>query len=137
VRLQKHLHTSPRWARSALAALSLVGLIGLLAASGCINGESIESPFHDGLVADDPGAGGAAPRGPPAAIHHLKAAIPAPGDVLIAGGADASNRSLATAEFFDPSAAQFVATRSAASSRAGASAAALSATQVILDGGFR
>src|ERR1019366_8476870 len=110
VRLQKHLHTSPRWARSALAALSLVGLIGLLAASGCINGESIESPSHDGLVADDPGAGGAASRGHQAAIHHLKAAIPAPGDVLITGGG--------------------------ASSRAGASAAALSANQMMLDGGF-
>ena len=136
MRLQKHLHTSPRWARSALAALSLVGLIGLLATSGCINGESIESPSHDGFVAEDSGAGDAASRVHQAAIHHLKAAIPAPGDVLIAGGADASNRSLATAEFFDPSAGQFVATGIAASSRAGASAAALSANQVMLDGGF-
>jgi hypothetical protein len=136
VRLQKHLHTSPRWARSALAALSLVGLIGLVAASGCINGESIESPSHDGAVADDSGAGGAASSAHHAAIHNLKAAIPVAGDVLIAGGADASNRSLATAEFFDPSAGQFVVTGGAASSRAGASAVALSATQVMLDGGF-
>src|ERR1035437_10178811 len=120
MRLQEYLHTSPRWARSALAALSLVGLIGLVAASGCINGESIEPPPHDGFVADD----------------SIKAAIPGAGDVLIAGGADASNRSLATAEFFDPSAGQFVATGGAASSRAGASAASLSATQGMLDGGF-
>jgi len=136
VRLQKHLHTSPRWARSALAALSLVGLIGLVAASGCINGESIESPSHDGSAADDSGAGGAASSAHHAAIHNLKAAIPVAGDVLIAGGADASNRSLAIAEFFDPSAGQFVVTGGAASSRAGASAVALSATQVMLDGGF-
>lgn len=136
MRLQKNLHTSPRWARSALAALALVGLIGLLAASGCINGESIESPSHDGSVADDPAVGSVASRGHQAAIRGIKAAIPAAGDVLIVGGADASNRSLASAEFFDPSSGQFVATGSAASSRAGASAAALSATQVILDGGF-
>ena len=134
--MQKHLHTSPRWARSALAALSLVGLIGLVAASGCINGESIESPSHDGAVADDSGAGGAASSPHHAAIHNLKAAIPVAGDVLIAGGADGSNRSLAIAEFFDPSARQFVVTGGAASSRAGASAVALSATQVMLDGGF-
>ena len=136
VHLEKHPQTSLRWARSALAALSLVGLIGLVAASGCINGESIESPSHDGSVADDPAAGSEASRGHQAAIHDIKAAIPAAGDVLIAGGADASNRSLAIAEFFDPSAGQFVATGIAASSRAGASAAPLSATQVILDGGF-
>ncbi len=135
--MQKHLHNSPRWARSALASLSLVALIGLVAASGCINGETIESPSHDGAVADDSaGAGGAASRSRQAAIHNLKAAIPAAGDVLIAGGADASNRSLASAEFFDPAAGQFVATGIAASSRAGASAAALSATQVMLAGGF-
>ncbi len=136
MRLQKYPHSSPRWARSALAALSLVGLVGLVAASGCINGETIESPSHNGVVADDSGAGGAASRGRQVAIHNLKAAIPAAGDVLIAGGADGSNRSLATAEFFDPSAGRFVATGIAASSRAGASAAALSATQVMLDGGF-
>ncbi|MGA3231000.1 MAG: hypothetical protein ABSD51_13730, partial [Candidatus Binatus sp.] len=72
--MQKHLHTSPRWARSALAGLALVGLIGLLAASGCINGESIESPSHDGFVADDSAAGSAYSRGHQAAIHNLKAA---------------------------------------------------------------
>ncbi len=136
MRPQEHLHTRPRWARIALAALSVVGLIGLVAASGCINGESIESPSQNGSVADDSVAGGAASRGDQAAIHHLKPAIPAAGDVLIAGGADASNRSLAGAEFFDPSAGRFFATGSAGSSRAGASAAALSATQVLLGGGF-
>ncbi len=137
MRLQKHLHTSRRWARSALAALSVVGLISLLAASGCINGESIEAPAHDGTVADDSAAGSAALRGHQAAIHHLlKGAIPAAGDVLMAGGADGSNRSLAAAEFYDPTAGRFVVTGSAGSSRAGASAAALSATQVMLGGGF-
>ena len=136
MRSQEHLHNRPRWARIALAALSVVGLIGLVAASGCINGESIESPSQNGSVADDSVAGGAASRGDQAAIHHLKPAIPAAGDVLIAGGADASNRSLAGAEFFDPSAGRFFATGSAGSSRAGASAAALSATQVLLGGGF-
>src|ERR1019366_954448 len=119
--------TSPRWARSALAALTVAGLIGLLAASGCINGESIESPSHDGSVADGPGAGSAVLEGHQAAIHPIKAAIPASGDVLIAGGADASNRSLASAEFFDPSSGQFVPTGGAASRPAGASAGALSA----------
>lgn len=88
------------------------------------------------MADDSAGAGGAVSRSRRAAIHNLKAAIPAAGDVLIAGGADASNRSLASAEFFDPAAGQFVATGIAASSRAGASAAALSATQVMLAGGF-
>ncbi len=67
---------------------------------------------------------------------NLKAAVPAAGDVLIAGGADASNRSLASAEFFDPSSGQFFLTGSAISSRAEASATALSPSQVLLDGGF-
>ena len=123
-----HSRTRPKWARIALAALSVVGLIGLLAASGCINGESIEAPTQS--TADD----SAAPR--PAAAHNLKAAVPAAGDVLIAGGADASNRSLASAEFFDPSSGQFFLTGSAISSRADAAATALSPTQVLLDGGF-
>ena len=128
--MQEHIHsrTRPKWARIALAALSVVGLIGLLAASGCINGESIEAPTQS--TADD----SAAPR--PAAAHNLKAAVPAAGDVLIAGGADASNRSLASAEFFDPSSGQFFLTGSAISSRADAAATALSPTQVLLDGGF-
>ena len=128
--MQEHIHsrTRPKWARIALAALSVVGLIGLLAASGCINGETIEAPTQS--TADD----SAAPR--PAAAHNLKAAVPAAGDVLIAGGADASNRSLASAEFFDPSSGQFFLTGSAMSSRADAAATALSPTQVLVDGGF-
>lgn len=65
-----------------------------------------------------------------------KVAIPAVGDVLIAGGASASNKSLATAEFFDPSSSQFFATGHAAESRAGAAAAPLSESKVLLDGGF-
>ena len=131
VRLQEHRHISPRWARIAVAAISIVGLLGLVAATGCINGETIESPS-----ADDPVATNAASQGKAVAIHNVGAAIPAAGDVLIAGGADASSRSLASAEFFDPSSGQFVATGSAASSRAGASAAAVSTTQVLLAGGF-
>ena len=59
-----------------------------------------------------------------------------PGDVLIAGGADASNQSIADAEFFDPSLGQFVATGTASSSRAAISAAPLSPTQVLFAGGF-
>jgi hypothetical protein len=127
--LQEHIHSRhPKWARLALAALSVVGLIGLLAASGCINGETIEAPTQS--TADD----SPAPR--QASAHNLKAAVPAAGDVLIAGGADASNRSLASAEFFDPSSGQFFLTGSATSSRVDAAAAALSPTQVLLDGGF-
>jgi len=110
-------------------ALAVAGLIALLATTGCINGETIESPSHDTSSADDPAASRAS-------IHNIKAAIPDAGDVLIAGGANASNRSLATAEFFDPSSGRFFVTGSAALSRAGASAAALSATQVLLTGGF-
>ena len=110
-------------------ALAVVGLIALLAAPGCINGETIVSPSHDTSAADDP----AAQR---AATHNIKAAIPDAGDVLIAGGADASNRSLSPAEFFDPSSGQFIPTGSAALGRADASAASLSATQVLVGGGF-
>jgi hypothetical protein len=113
--------------------LTAVALIGLLAASGCINGESIEAPSRDTSAVDGSAAVAAAHQ---VAIRNLEAAIPAAGDVLIAGGADASNRSLASAEFFDPSLGQFVVTGTGSLSRAGASAAALSATQVLLDGGF-
>jgi hypothetical protein len=131
--LEEHLNTSPRWARIAVTALTVVGLCCLVAASGCINGESIQAPSRD-LAAVDGSATAASGR--QVAIQGLKAAIPVAGDVLIAGGADASNRSLASAEFFDPSLGRFVATGMASSSRAGASAAALSATQVLLVGGF-
>ena len=124
--MQEHLNNRAAWARIAIAALTAVGLLSLVATSGCINGETIESPSH---------ADGSAP---PAQVtnQNQKAAIPAAGDVLIAGGADASNQSLASAEFFDPSSRQFIATGTAASGRAAASSAALSATQVLLDGGF-
>ena len=128
--MQKHFFICARWGRVAIAALSVVGLIGLVAASGCINGETIESPSHDGS------AESAAASRKSVALVNVKAAIPVAGDVLIAGGADASSQTLATAEFYDPSSGQFVATGSAASSRAGASAAPLSPTQVLLAGGF-
>ena len=56
--------------------------------------------------------------------------------MLIAGGADASNESIADAEFFDPSSGQFVLTGIGKASRAATSAAPLSPTQVLLAGGF-
>jgi Galactose oxidase, central domain len=122
--LQKPLKTSARWVRIAAAALSIV----MLAAGGCINGVTIESssPAVD--------SAGSAPHR--SVIHLQKLATPLPGDVLIAGGADASNRSLASAEFFDPSSGEFVETGIASSSRAGASASPLSPTQVLVAGGF-
>jgi len=128
--LHKYFHTRARWARIALAALSVLGFTGMLAASGCINGATIDSPSQDSS------AGNAAARSFKASIQNRKPAIPSPGDVLIAGGADASNSSLATAEFFDPSAGQFVSTGIEATSRAAASASLLSPTQVLLAGGF-
>jgi hypothetical protein len=128
--LQKYPETTPRRVRTALAALSVAGLIGLLAASGCINGVSVDSTPQDS-AATAPAA-----RARKVAVQSLKPAIPVAGDVLIAGGADASNQSIAEAEFFDPSAGQFVPTGSAASSRAVASAEPVSPTQVLLAGGF-
>jgi len=116
--------------RTALAALSAVGLICLLATSGCINGEGVDSPAQDSSTST------AAVHARKVALQNLKPAIPAPGDVLIAGGADASNESIADAEFFDPSLGQFVVTGIEASSRAAISAAPLSPTQVLLPGGF-
>ena len=129
-RLHKHLNISRRWARIVLEALSVAGLIGLLAASGCINGESVDSPSQDSAT------GATTSHIRKIANQNLKPAIPVAGDVLIAGGADASNQSIADAEFFDPSLGQFVATGIAASSRAGISAAPLSPTQVLFAGGF-
>jgi Galactose oxidase, central domain len=128
--LHKYPHTSPRWARTALVTLSVAGLLSLLAASGCINGVSVDSSPQDST------AGASAARAHKLAIQNLKPAIPVAGDVLLAGGADASNQSIASAEFFDPSSGQFVPAGSAASSRAAASAVALSPTQVLLVGGF-
>jgi len=128
--LHKFFHTSTRWVRVALAALSVVGFAGMLAASGCINGATIDSPSQDSS------AGIAAAPSLKASIRNRKPAIPSPGDVLIAGGADASNRSLATAEFFDPAAGQFFSTGIEASSRAAASASLVLPTQVLLAGGF-
>ena len=128
--MQKQLHTSARHARTALAALSVAGLIVLLALSGCVN----DSPSHQG--ADNSAADSAAAHPHKVALQNIKPAIPAPGDVLIAGGADASNQSIADAEFFDPSSGQFVLTGISQSSRANVSAAPLSPTQVLFAGGF-
>ena len=69
-------------------------------------------------------------------LASAKAVTAAPGDVLIAGGVGSSLRSLASAELFDPSTRQFIATGSSVQSRAGAAAAALSTVTVLLDGGF-
>jgi hypothetical protein len=130
--LHKGFHRGARWARAALAALGVAGLIGLLAASGCVNPEGVQSASSNGAA--DTAAGAAAHD--QVAVQNVKAALPGAGDVLIAGGANASNQSLATAEFFDPSSGQFFATGTASSSRAGASAAAFTPTQVLLAGGF-
>jgi hypothetical protein len=116
--------------RTALTALSAAALICLLATSGCINGVGVDSQSQDSS------AGARATRSHKVAIQNLKPAIPTAGDVLIAGGADASNESIADAEFFDPSMGQFVTTGIEASSRAAISAAPLSPTQVLLPGGF-
>jgi hypothetical protein len=130
--LQKYRHTHSRQARTIFAALSVIGLAGMLAASGCVNGVSVESPS----AADGSAAAAASSHANQVATSSIKPAIPEAGDVLIAGGANASNRSIASAEFFDPSTGQFVVTGNAAASRASASAAALSPTEVLLIGGF-
>ena len=112
-----------------------MALFALVAASGCINGESITTSAHQGPgAADDPVGGAAAMRGRSANAGIV--AVPAAGDVLIAGGSSASNRTLASAEFFDPSTNQFLATGHAFASRAGAVAAPISDSKVLLDGGF-
>ena len=104
--LQEHLHSNTRWVRTAFVTLSVAGLIGLLAASGCINPEVVETSSHESAAEDS--AAASARR---LAAQNLKPAIAAPGDVLIAGGVDASNQSIASAEFFNPSSGQFVADR--------------------------
>ncbi|MGH7924850.1 MAG: Kelch repeat-containing protein, partial [Candidatus Binatus sp.] len=102
----------------------------MLAAGGCVNGETIEAPSPPDFTNATPS------RASGGAIPGAKAAIPVAGDVLIAGGVDASNRSLASAEFFDPSSGRFATTDTAVSSRALASSAPLAAGQVLLAGGF-
>jgi large repetitive protein len=127
--LQRDFRISVHWARAAIAALSVVGLVGLLAASGCVNPETGQTSSSDSSAAAS------------SSVHHVrvqavKAAVPAAGDVLISGGADASNQSLADAEFFDVPSGQFFPTGPASSNRSGAAAAAFSPTQVLLSGGF-
>jgi large repetitive protein len=130
--LHKFFHRGAPWARTALAALGVASLICLLAASGCVNPEGGQSASSG--AAADTAAGATAHNQAP--VQNVKGAVPSAGDVLIAGGANASNQSLATAEFFDPSSGEFFATGTASSSRAGASAAVFSPTQVLLAGGF-
>jgi hypothetical protein len=133
--LHKFFQRGAPWARTAVAAFGVAGLICLLAASGCVNGEGVQSASSDSTAATDSATADAAAHHQ-ATVQNVKAAVPGAGDVLIAGGVNASNQSLATAEFFDPSSGQFFATGTASSSRAGASAAAFSPTQVLLAGGF-
>jgi Galactose oxidase, central domain len=133
--LYKFLHNGALRARVALTALSVAGLIGLLAAGGCVNPEGGGSSAADSAASDTSTAASASAH-EQARVQSVKAAVPAAGDVLIAGGADASNHSLASAEFFDPSSGQFIATGIASSSRASAAAAAFSPTQLLLAGGF-
>jgi hypothetical protein len=124
-----HLNFRPAWAPFAVAGLAMLGLV---AASGCINGETITTSSHEGAAAADDPMGGASAS----SQNGVAGAIPSAGDVLIAGGASASNGTLATAEFFDPSTNQFFVTGHATASRAGAVAAPIFQSKVLLDGGF-
>ena len=127
--MQLHLDLRRAWARTAIAGLALLGVVTLV---GCINGQSIAISGHDSSATpDQPAADGAE-----STTSSGVPAIPAAGDVLIAGGAGASNRSLASAEFFDPTSGQFFLTGHAAASRAGAIAAPIAASKVLLGGGF-
>jgi Galactose oxidase, central domain/Kelch motif len=129
-----HPNFRPAWTLTAVAGLALLALV---VASGCINGESITTSAHDGPgAADDPVGGAGAARGLDNSAGGGTASIPSAGDVLIAGGSSPSNKTLATSEFFDPSASQFFATGSMADSRAGAAAAPISQSKVLVDGGF-
>ena len=107
--------------------LSVAGLIGLLAASGCINPDSVESSSADDSATTSTRK---------FAAPNLKPAIPSAGAVLIAGGVDAANQSVATAEFFDPPSGKFFLTGTMESSRAGIAVSPLSPTQVLFAGGF-
>lgn len=133
--MHKFFHRGAPWARTVVAAFGVAGLICLLAASGCVNPEGVQSASADSAATDTPAADTATAHGH-AAVQNVKASVPGAGDVLIAGGANGLNQSLATAEFFDPSAGKFFATGTASASRAGASAAAFSPTQVLIAGGF-
>jgi hypothetical protein len=115
--------------RTAIAGLALLGVVAL---GGCINGQSIAISSHDSSATSDDAAASTADN----TTSTGTPAIPAAGDVLIAGGASASNRSLASAEFFDPASGQFFLTGPAAASRAGAVAAPIAASKVLLGGGF-
>ncbi len=122
--MRTHLKTRSGAASVAIAAIAFFGLI---AASGCVN-EGI-APSSDSARAPIPRDEIALPRG-------ARVARPVAGDVLIAGGAGASLRTLAKAEFFDQTTQKFVVTGSAISNRAGGAATAISATRVLLEGGF-
>ncbi|HUO03759.1 MAG TPA: kelch repeat-containing protein [Candidatus Binataceae bacterium] len=73
-----------------------------------------------------------------ASTANVKPAIPASGDILVAGGAtgtDASFQSLASAEFFDPSQGKFIVTGWMGSSRAIEAIAPISSSKLIVAGG--
>ncbi|HYM03311.1 MAG TPA: hypothetical protein VET85_10220, partial [Stellaceae bacterium] len=124
--------------RHALVAIALT-ICCALAAGGCVNGESA-SPLRNTSASPNSDVTGAAARKNLRVATTSKPATGTAGAVLIAGGVGPSMSTLASAEYFDPSTSNFVATGSAATSRAGASAAPLStaesAAAVLLDGGF-
>ena len=127
--MQASLDFRPAWARTVIAALAMLSVVTI---GGCINGQSIAISSHDSSATSD----GAAASPADNTTSTGTPAIPAAGDVLIAGGASASNRSLASAEFFDPASGQFFLTGPAAASRAGAIAAPIAASKVLVGGGF-
>src|SRR5579864_1850546 len=129
IALQASLDFRPAWARTAIVALAMLGVVTI---GGCINGQSIAISSHGSSATSDDAAASA----PDNITTGSVPAIPTAGDVLIAGGASASNRSLASAEFFDPASGQFFLTGPAAASRAGAIAAPIAASKVLLGGGF-
>jgi hypothetical protein len=131
--------------RRALVARGQIVLVALalccaVAAGGCVNGEGVGA-LRNTSASRNSDVPGAARKG----VRVQRGAVPATaattkGAVLIAGGVGPSLSTLASAEYFDPSSTEFVATGSAAKSRAGASAAPLpeppAPTMILLDGGF-
>ncbi len=111
----------------ASLAILAIAMIGLVAASGCIN-EGV-APSNDSTTASIPRDEIAPPRS-------VSAAKPAVDDVLISGGAGASLRTLAKTEFFDQTTRAFVVTGSAISNRAGGAAIAIASSKVLMAGGF-
>jgi galactose oxidase-like protein len=98
--------------------------LSLVAGAGCVN-EGVAPAVTASSIADE--------IAPP---RTAEAAKPSAGEILIAGGAGASFKTLAKTEFFDQATQSFVVTGSAITNRAGGTATALSASKVLLAGGF-